>query len=82
MYTTTARLLCFALMMAALALFALTWSAGAESASSRSACYPIGVTGEGFPVIACIDGSRWYQDMDGTDGAYGSEGDGRWVRMR
>jgi hypothetical protein len=44
-------------------------------------CTIVGDTGpdEGFPVAHCADGSYVYADLDGSDGALGTVGDGRWL---
>lgn len=44
-------------------------------------CTVVSLTGEGFPVAHCADGSYAYQDLDGTDGSLGTVGDGRWVTL-
>jgi hypothetical protein len=65
-----------------LALIIVSYFLGALWAhvgAQDSACYPINPSGEGFPRIYCpLTGEVWYQDMDGTDGVYGTEGDGVW----
>jgi hypothetical protein len=66
------------LALAAIAFLAVTSSALAD----HTQCYQSGVTGEGFPVISCpAEGTRYYVDMDGTDGTLGTEGDGRWIEI-
>jgi hypothetical protein len=49
-----------------------------RTAHAQTDCYPISPSGEGFPRVQCTDGSIWYQDMDGIDGALGTQGDGEW----
>ena len=71
---TPHRTLLFALIMALLFIFALSYAAHAQTD-----CYPIAPSGEGFPRIYCpLTDQVWYQDMDGIDGALGTEGDGEW----
>jgi hypothetical protein len=71
-----------ALQMAPL-LAACALALSLSTAGAQTQCHPAGTTGEGFPVIACVDG-RWYQDMDGS-GGYNSGlpyvPPGAWVRM-
>jgi hypothetical protein len=62
-----------------IAAAALALAAGTTAAAplpGPTDCYPIDDTSEGFPRVECIDGSRWYQDLDGR---YGNDG-GQWVR--
>jgi hypothetical protein len=50
--------------------------------STMSACYQIAPSGEGFPQVYCpLEGHAYYRDMDGTDGAYGTQGDGEWKAL-
>jgi hypothetical protein len=65
------------LAAAAVVALALTLTAGTAAAQDVTACYPAGETGEGFPVIACSDDTRWYADLDG-DGRDPAT-NGRWV---
>lgn len=72
--------------IAALSLALLTTHASAQtmgaSAPTMTACYQIADSGEGFPQVYCpLTGHAYYQDMDGTDGALGTAGDGRWVQL-
>lgn len=71
-------------LMALSVTLALTLStAGAQTMSGPTpdlaACYRIQDSGEGFPQVYCpLTGHAYYRDMDGVDGALGTEGDGDW----
>jgi hypothetical protein len=69
----TERMIFAILMMTTLVIYALS-----SRAFAQTDCYPIAPSGEGFPRVQCVDGSVWYQDMDGIDGALGTVGDGVW----
>jgi hypothetical protein len=68
---------------ALIAFYALgtPWAAGAFTSLPPipAGCTVVGRVTEGFPLAHCADGSWMYQDLDGSDGSLGTEGDGRWL---